>query len=340
MSTALVTAIGSFSADIVIKKLKAMGQRVVGCDIYPRELVVDAGATDVFYQAPKTSHEQEYAQFIEGVCTQERVDYILPLTDIDVDFFNAHRAQDGSFAHALVCISPAFALSYCRDKDAMARFLETSASGIQGIQTALLADMDAVPVRFPVVVKPTDGRSSQGLMYVHNQREWEEVCKTADRISTIVQPYVEGRVVCVDIVRAADGRVCAAVPRREYLRTLNGAGTSVEVFHNASLQEACIKLAHELGVVGCVNFEFIEEDPQGVGACHLTGDNNLPLEKYHFLECNPRFAGGVEFSCIAAYDCITNHMHAYQGKPLDMPVAYKAQFIARKYEEYVTKVED
>jgi len=33
----LVTAIGSFAADIVIKKLKEKSYNIIGCDIYPKE---------------------------------------------------------------------------------------------------------------------------------------------------------------------------------------------------------------------------------------------------------------------------------------------------------------
>ena len=36
MKTALLTAVGSASAGIVIERLHALGLRVVGCDIYPR----------------------------------------------------------------------------------------------------------------------------------------------------------------------------------------------------------------------------------------------------------------------------------------------------------------
>ena len=49
MNTALVTAIGSFSADIVIKNLIKSGFRVVGCDIYPAEWIADSGNGASFY---------------------------------------------------------------------------------------------------------------------------------------------------------------------------------------------------------------------------------------------------------------------------------------------------
>lgn len=324
MDVALVTAIGSFSADIVIKRLKVLGMRVVGCDIYHRELVVDAANVDQFYQAPYTSAIDEYRAFLMDVCAREKVDYILPLTDVDVDFFNAERDGDGLFAGALVCISPASALRLCRDKQAMAEFLLSSESGVRGIKTNRLVDMRSRPSTYPVVVKPLDGRSSQGLRYVHDDEEWDALFGIEEPRRYIVQPFLEGHVVCVDVVRQRDGGATVAVPRREYLRTLNGAGTSVEVFRNEKLSQSCVLLAQELGVVGCVNFEFIE-----------TCEN----EDYRFLECNPRFSGGVEFTCIAAYACVDNHLRAFRGEQIDALAPYHSQFIARKYEEYVTRVE-
>lgn len=50
MKTVLVTAIGSFAADIVIKKMQGEGYTVIGCDIYQKEWLADAYHVDFFYQ--------------------------------------------------------------------------------------------------------------------------------------------------------------------------------------------------------------------------------------------------------------------------------------------------
>ena len=47
--TVIVTAIGSFSAQNVISACHAAGMRVVGCDIYPAEWVVNSQDVEVFY---------------------------------------------------------------------------------------------------------------------------------------------------------------------------------------------------------------------------------------------------------------------------------------------------
>ena len=52
MRTVVVTAIGSFSADIVIKKCRENGIRVIGCDVYPGEWIADAGMWMRFIRFP------------------------------------------------------------------------------------------------------------------------------------------------------------------------------------------------------------------------------------------------------------------------------------------------
>ena len=48
----LITAIGSMAAECVIKRLKAEGHFVVGCDIYPGEWHYETKLCDVFVKAP------------------------------------------------------------------------------------------------------------------------------------------------------------------------------------------------------------------------------------------------------------------------------------------------
>ena len=127
----------------------------------------------------------------------------------------------------------------------------------------------------------------------------------------------------MDVVRNQETQTTQCVARKELLRTLNGAGTTVYVFHDSVLEKQCRELAAVLGVNGCVNFEFIETD---------SGE-------HFFMECNPRFSGGVEFSCIAGYDCVRNHLRCFTGEEIEGKEDLKNQYIARKYEEYVTKIE-
>jgi carbamoyl-phosphate synthase large subunit len=315
MKNVLVTAIGSFSADITIKELKKNGFFVVGCDIYAKELIVDSQNVDVFYQAPLVINEEEYRNFILNICKKHNINYIIPLTDIEVDFYNNHRDL---FDNQTVCISDKKTIDLCRDKYEFQEFVK-KLDYINEIETKSLDSVNPNELDYPIVCKKVDGRSSEGLHYFYNSDELNAFIKNNEH-KCIVEPFIDGKIITVDVVRDRDGNT-VSIPREELIRTKNGAGLSVYVFNDDELRKKCNRLANDLNILGCVNFEFIKN-----------GDD------YYIIECNPRFSGGIEFSCLSGYNMIINHINGFVSK-IDKDVKYKNQYIARKYEEYITKIE-
>lgn len=319
--TALVTAIGSYAADIVIKNLKTLGFKVIGTDIYAREWIADAYNVSEFYQVPRVADKEEFFKAIDYICNEENITHIIPSTDIEVDFFNEYRNYFEE-KNITICISSKETLRICRNKKTQQEFIDQHVPSVNAIPTLRVEkDMDA-PFDYPMVCKPFDGRSSQGLRYVYTEEDWEAVKTCAGSEKYIVQPKIKGRIVTVDVVRQKDGKAIVAIPRVELLRTLNGAGLSVKVYPDKTLEAMCKELADAFNIIGCVNFEFIKDEE----------------EKYHYVECNPRFSGGVEFSCIAGYDCIGNHIRCFENVNIDQFSVKRETFIARKFEEYVTRV--
>lgn len=318
----LVTAVGSFAAGAVIASLKKQGFFVVGCDIYPREWVALSLDVDVFVQAEYAAKEKEYMGFVLQTCIKYDVFMILPLTDVEVDTLNRNREvlrQAGIQA----AISEEAAIGLCRNKFLSEQYLREKGVCLT-IPTQMLKDASLDELSYPLIVKPCDGRSSQGLKRIKSQREMSFLLENLGSLDGyVVQPVIEGEIVTVDIVRQPETGICVCLARKELLRTLNGAGTSVEVFRSEALEAQCREIANALGVKGCVNFEFVED---GKG-------------EWHFLECNPRFAGGVAFSCMAGYDMVENHVNCFTGVDIDRECTAKHQFIARKYHEYVTDKE-
>lgn len=320
MKTALVTAIGSFSADIVIKNLKNNGIRVIGCDIYPAEWIADAKSTDSFYQVPYATQESSYVSQMLSICDKETVDAIIVLTDAEADVWNRRREE--LKAHSItLCLSCEETMLLCRDKRKMSSFLLEKGLG-NPIETVNLLDADIEAIPYPAVVKPYNGRSSQGLHYVSSIEEMKSLLTFCEAKEFVVQPFYKGSIITVDVVRQETTGECAVICRRELLRTGNGAGTSVLVFTNDNLEVICREIAEALNINGCVNFEFIE------------GEDGI----YRMLECNPRFSGGVEFSCLAGYDCVTNHIRCFTGEEMEPFQGITSMYVARKYEEYITKI--
>ena len=320
MKTALITAIGSFSADAVIKSLKAHGLRVLGCDIFPKEWVVDAYSVDMFFQVPRGTEGDTYIDALKEICTREGVNYILPLTDAEIDTLNQNREwfRDNGIQ---LCFSPKETIDVCRDKYRTYQCLKQMDLGVHVIPTAFAADYtEELFPGYPVICKPFNGRSSQGVRRLFSRKELMAFLSEIDLHEYIIQPLIKGSIVTVDVVRNPDSGKVVCVPRKELLRTLSGAGTSVHVFHDDALLSECAKIAKRLGICGCVNYEFVQA---------VDGT-------YHFLECNPRFSGGIEFSCMTGYDFIWAHLNCFSGQDIAAHYPYQDCYIARKYEETIT----
>lgn len=322
MSNVLVTSIGSVAADVTIKALKRLGHRVVGADIYPREWVADAYNVDAFRRVPLVSDAESYLSSIHGICEEEDIDYLIPLIDPEVDLLNVSR--EWFDAHGVtLCISTKRSLDIIRNKKSLQDFVENEVPEINGIPTLMVNDVDKLPWGYPVVVKPYDGRSSQGREYVSSDEEWVTYKEKRADAKSIVEPFVSGPLVMVEVVRQDSTGKCVCVTRQELLSTPHGCATTVRVYPDPDLETASRVLAERLGINGCVNFEFIKHD-----------------DGRHFLvECNPRYSAGLEFSCLAGYDCVANHLDCFGGHEIDDFEMGFPIIVARKYEEYVTSVE-
>ena len=322
MSNVLVTSSGSVATDITIKSLKRMGHRVIGCNIYPREWIVESCEMDSFFQIPPVNQSKEYLEAVKKICTREHIDYLFPMIDYEIDLLTKNRTwfQDHN---VVLCISPDQSLEYTRNKTKLQNFVSENCSFIKSIPTKMLNDINELEWDFPVVCKPYNGRSSQGLKYIYNKEEWEEFRKTVDKDVYIVEPYIDGPLVMVEIVRQSNPHKVVAMTRREIMSTPHGCSTTVLVFQDLQLEQASKELADKLDVLGDINFEYI-----------LANDGT-----YYLVECNPRFSAGCEFACIGGYDCIENHLKCFMGKEIEDYHFKHNMIIARKYEEYITAVD-
>lgn len=322
MRNALITSTGSVAADITLKSLKRMGFHVVGCNIYPKEWIVESCEMDAFYQAPPVYDKEKYLTFMKELCLKEKIDYLLPMIDYEIDLLNCNREWFEEHEVTL-CISPKEALDIIRNKKSLADFVAAECPKTLSIPTKMLRDIKKLEWEFPVVCKPYNGRSSQGLKYIYNQQEWDEFIVTADKDTYIVEPFIEGPLVMVEVVRQMEPHKVIAMTRRELIATPHGCSTTVYVYQDKELEEASKILADKLNVWGDVNFEYIL-DKDGI---------------YHLVECNPRFSAGCEFSCMGGYDYIENHIKCFMGKEIEDAHFKHNMIIARKYEEYITAVD-
>ena len=307
-----MTAIGSMSAECVIRNLKIMGNFVVGCDIYPETWHYETALCDKFYQAPYATDKERYIRFLLDICAQNDLRYIIPLTDLEIDVINLHRDIFEN-RNITLCMQSSQVLAVVRNKYELYKYFESD-SLVPSIRTCLLTQLnEAVP--FPCLAKPYDGRSSEGL--IRNATK-EQLLAITNKEKYIVQEQLEGDVFTVDFCRSELTGVKCAIPRQELLRTKNGAGLTIRTIADENLMDLSLHIGDELHINGCVNMEFI-------------GRNGV----YYLIDINPRFSAGIAFSALAGYDMVNNHLNCFVGKDVDKQIDILENIMIKKYQEVI-----
>jgi len=308
----LITAIGSMSAECVIKRLKAKEHYVIGCDIYPKEWHYESKLCDNFVRAPYATCEDDYIQFLLDTCIRHNLNYIIPLTDLEIDVINRQRNRFDE-KHIVLCMQSQEVLNIARNKYVLSQTFIND-DEVPSIKTSLLTNIpDDFP--FPCIAKPYNGRSSEGLL---RNATREQVMAIKNKEDYIIQEQLKGNIYTVDYCRSALTRRDVAIPRQELLRTKNGAGLTIQITPDKKLTKLASHIGNALDINGCVNFEFI-----------------LNNDKYYLIDVNPRFSAGIVFSFLSGYDMIINHICCFTNKDIEGPIPLKEQIIIKKYEEVI-----
>lgn len=302
----LLCAVGSVAALPALKALKKQKHKVFGCDIYPKDWIYRSDKFAKVYQVP-LALDSSFPKALLGIAKAQKIELIIPLIDLECDVLAPCKAEFAEHGIHIACLDESLQ-TLCRDKVALPHRL---ASLCTIIPTYDRLDTPTEP--YPCILKPRSGRSSQHQIKVHNEDELRAFRNL--REDYILQPFLEGNVYTVDCVRDSQGNsLCTA--RKELLRTVNGLGTSVQVYKSHALEEVCHKILAELGIVGCVNMEFIEHNGQ-----------------YYFLELNPRFSGGLGFSQMAGYDFVNAHVQAHLGEAISLKHKKKDALLVQGYKQ-------
>ena len=305
----ILTAIGSMSALCAIEHLHKAGHLVIGCDIYPKEWHYEASLCDVFEQAPLATSET-YVPFLLKLAEENNVKYIFPLTDLEIDKLNKYRTIFEE-KEICLCMPSEDTLAIARDKYALhCKFKDDDM--VMSVPT-YTSGGDLSDLSYPCIAKPRGGRSSEGLVYVQNA---EQLKNYLNDTSYIFQEIIKGNVCTIDYVRNSHDHTSFCVPREELLRTKNGAGTTVRVFHDASLEALVEHIGETLNINGAVNMEFICQDGF-----------------YYLIDINPRFSAGIAFSCRTGYDFVNAHLACFCGEAIPNKIKFNERLDVKYFTE-------
>lgn len=317
MKNVLITSNGSFSCEEIVSSLRSEVDCLVGTNIYPEHLIGVSHLFDYTYLIP-SPYEQNYISELLRICRKHNIQYIFPLIDIEVDILSKHR-ETFAGQGITICLSNAGSILICRDKYLCYLTFEKD-KVIMPIPTCSYADIadgnyEPLLTSSIIVAKPYNGRSSQGLLYLSNLSEIENI---PNKENYIFQPKIEGEVFTVDYIQDAYGHDFS-ITRKEIFRTQHGAGLSVEIQHNEILQNMASYIGKKLQILGAINIEFL------CSAHHC-----------YLMDINPRFSAGIAFSHLAGYDIVKNHFLCFQNEPIENNVTITPCYAVKRYITYIT----
>lgn len=309
----IVTAIGSMSAECVISGLCRLGYQVVGTDIYPVEYHPVSRQCVSFYQVPRADSDG-FVESISQISESEGAQYVLPLTDPEIDSLTRCRQYLASKGVELL-LAPSPVVESCRRKDVMADRLNGCASFSVIPTFSSLEEAVSHGNACRYVAKKVDGRSSEGIVF----GSMKELA-AYDLSGYIIQPFISGEIITIDVVSDGKGGV-AICPRQELLRTKNGAGTVVKSLPVSDYQTMVNEIVSALRIVGGVNMEFIRSAD---GTCYL-------------MDINPRFSAGIGFSMLMGFDAVAMHLGAFGlSKCGTQPWSAKpGQIFVKRFADYI-----
>lgn len=310
----LVTSIGSLSAAFVIDTIKKMNHKVVGTDIYPKQWIATSVDVNCFYQTSKTNNEEKYLEEILDICKKDQIELIIPLTDVDVDFYSKKNTVFLE-KRIKIAISDSEIINIVRNKRLVYEFFEKTT--VKVIPTFDYNNYLNKCNIFPAIGKKIQGRSSEGLTVFEEASEMR-LSKYNSR-DYIFQPYIEGSIIVVDILNCPIQKKMIYVARKELTRTSNGAGIAVEIVDSNEVRELVVSFCNQLEIKGCINVEFIKKGSD-----------------YFLMDINPRPSAGVVFSNFAGYNFIENHINTFLNLPInEIGEIKKGLVVIRKYIEQI-----
>jgi carbamoyl-phosphate synthase large subunit len=226
------------------------------------------------YKVPLVN-DPEYLPTIQDIIEKENINLIIPTIDQELMLWaenKDHFEQKG--VH--VSISPPETIQICNDKWLTCQVFK----GTQfPFPETYLPAMLTYNMKYPLFIKPRDGRGSVHAYRVNNKKELDFFLEYVP--NPLVQDYLDGKEFTVDAFYSRDHRLISLVPRYR-LVIRSGVSDRGRTFKHPEITRLITEMGKMLKFNGAVNVQ-----------------GKIDKEMVTFFEINPRFSGGIQLSIAA-----------------------------------------
>lgn len=262
-----------------------------------------------YFLPPSERDETDFIEKLEHICQSEKVSLIVPIIDLDLYCLAKYRERLRSIGTEVLVSAPEV-IEICRDKYKFHQFLNANGFPAPKVFTPDEARVNALPL----FIKP---RSGGGSIHAHKLETDEDLEYYLYKISDpIIEEFLEGYEVTVDVFSDWSGTPVLALPRRRF--KLKAGEVSIgAIERDVALEKQCIAIASTLGTIGPINIQVF-----------------VTSKGLFFTELNPRLAGGVTLSIAAGAPIPEWIVRMALEEPIqNVPVAIKNDLILMRYDD-------
>jgi carbamoyl-phosphate synthase large subunit len=225
---------------------------------------------DRAYISPRVS-DPGYVEFLLTLVRDHQIRAIIPLIDPELPLLAKSREQFDELG-CLVLTMDAREVELCADKWLTDQFFRKV--GVPTPTTVLPWGEGPMPdsLSYPLVVKPRTGSSGKDVMICETDAELKVACYRIQ--DPIVQEFLRGDEITVDVLGETDGNVINVVQRKRLKIRAGEVERGVTIW-DVLIEKYALRAARALKPVGCINLQ-----------CFLSERGPV------FTEINARFGGG------------------------------------------------
>lgn len=298
------------------KQVLAKGDQVWGAD--------SSQYTPAFKYCDKTLllpevNEPGYAGEVIDVCKKNKIDIVIPLIDPELEVL-AYQRQKFYDEGILVIVSPPKTIEISFDKILTNQFCTDNGIAVPksftNIEQALQA-VSAGQISWPLLVKPSKGSASLGIISCQNETQLQFAFQNCPR--PFIQEYINGDEYGYDLFCDFDFTPISVLCKKKLLMRAGETDKAISI-NDPSLINFGLKVAQNLKIFGPADVDIIS-------------DKNGPK----LLEINPRFGGGYPCSHLAGADFPAKIIAIRNGKKLKPVIgSYPSGICMLKEDEIIT----
>lgn len=261
----------------VMRSLRRRGLSVAVCDVRPDGITFHSRFTRGrrCLIAPPIKHEGAYIATLHSLVEQTGASVIIPIFHPEV--LARHKDE---FPGVTIPLADSEVIELLDDKKRAC-----SLAAALGIPQPGMYMSPSEVKSYPVVFKRVKGQGGDSVYFPANEKALSNLVAKSRQGSYLIMDFIEGYDVCVDAIRTGD--FFAASAYRVHFPSSKGVSILRESISVPVLEDYARKMMEASGYEGICGFDFR----------FSTKD-----EKFYFLECNPRFSGGLPSAIASGLD--------------------------------------